>query len=583
MNIMQRVKTRREMPEGFQNMKASSRKKSKYSELDNLPLSYPNAAVLTALIKYQMIVDNVVPGAIAMDTNGRYLIEYYVRETSIECAVYNPANGLIIASLYDATKDEMKSAGEDNISLLILSLMEEILKDAEAREAYEEISYLLTNPADINDWQDFTDHVSIISDNVISRLKRKNQGFSIKNSFDKDTIGGIPLNSIQSNSFAVEAEIFGRVKVFKGKKILIYKDLKPNEFNGVYKFHTNEYVPELVAKINDSYYVPDTIIELCKLIKESTKIEPAFRNVLLYGDSGSGKTEGSYALAAGLGMPYVTYTCHPQTDNFDLIGQFVPVTDRNCGCMSIPDWLQENHLPQVSEVYENPKETYKKITGKKRVPATISTEDVVGLLFEKMFHIMGSNEQKNKEFVFVHSEIIEALKNGYLVEIQEPTVILNEGVLVGLNAILAGGYIRLTNGERIYRHPDSIVVFTTNSSEYGGYGKLSNSVLSRCSLVYEMKTPDIDEMVLRAVKKTKFQDRDLLYKMATCIEDVAVKVKESGNKDGVTGFRELISWISAYRILGNIGKAAIPTVINKATFDQELRGEIEDIIATELM
>lgn len=66
--------------------------------------------------------------------------------------------------------------------------------------------------------------------------------------------------------------------------------------------------------------------------------------------------------------------------------------------------------------------------------------------------------------------------------------------------------------------------------------------------------------------------------MATCIADIAEKAKDSGIKDGVTGFRELINWISAYRILGDVVKAAYPSVINKSTFDNAFKEEIEDLV-----
>lgn len=48
---------------------------------------------------------------------------------------------------------------------------------------------------------------------------------------------------------------------------------------------------------------------------------------------------------------------------------------------------------------------------------------------------------------------IKALKNGYLVEIQEPSTILQPGVLVGLNSLLEqSGTITLPTGEVILRH-----------------------------------------------------------------------------------------------------------------------------------
>jgi len=579
MNILQQILRKRELPEELSSLKKSSQKSMYTTTMDMIPFVQVNASVVIALFKYQKIIDGIIPGGIAIDTNGRYLVEYYLQDEKTECAVYNPSNGSITASIYNHGVMEYYDCDKEDMSLLILSLMEVILSDSEARTAYNNISTFLSFPKEIKDWDDFSNQIGVISDNVVSRLKIQNKSYSIKNNFSMiNVVSEIPLNSFLSKAFEVKTEFVGRIRAFKGQKVIVAKETIPENFNGAYKFSNTVYEENMVAKISNTYYIPEDILEICKLIKSSTEITPAFRDVLLYGDSGSGKTAGSYAIAAGLGMPYVTYNCHPQTDNFDLIGQFVPATG-NGNSISIKEWLIANHLPTVEDVYSNPKDTYKELTGKKRV-SSVETSEVISELFKKMLEKAQGTGSK-KDFIFVPSEIIEALKNGYLCEIQEPTVILNEGVLVGLNAILAGGYIRLANGERVYRHPDSVIVFTTNSSDYAGYGKMSNSVLSRCSLVYRMDTPSIDEMVARAMKKTGFNDRILITKMATCIVDVADRIKESGARDGVTGFRELINWISAYRVLNDIMKSAYPAVINKSTFDMELKNEVEDIIITE--
>lgn len=580
MNILGQIMKKREMPMELDKLGKSTRKSMYTATLDMFPFVQINASVVVALLKYQAILDGTIPGGLAMDKNGRYLAEYYLDDEKTECAVYNPFNGSVMASIYNHGNMEDYDCDKEDMSLLILSLMEVILSDNEAKVAYDSISTFLSFPKEIKDWSDFSNQIGIISDNIVSRLKIQGKTYSIENNFSTITsVSKIPLNSFLSKTFEIETEFAGRIRAFKGQKMMAIKETDPEKFNGAYKFSNTVYKENMVAKISDSYYVPESILEICKLIKSSTNISPAFRDVLLYGDSGSGKTAGSYAIAAGLGMPYVTYTCHPQTDNFDLIGQFVPATGSG-DSISIKEWLITNHLPTVEDVYSNPKETYKELTGRKRV-SSVDTSEVISELFKKMLEKTQGTGSK-KDFVFVPSEIIEALKNGYLCEIQEPTVILNEGVLVGLNAILAGGYIRLANGERVYRHPDSVIVFTTNSSDYAGYGKMSNSVLSRCSLVYKMDTPSIDEMVVRAMKKTGFSDQTLVTKMATCIVDIADKIKDSGVKDGVTGFRELINWISAYRVLNDIKKAAYPAVINKSTFDVELKDEVEDLIRTEL-
>lgn len=50
------------------------------------------------------------------------------------------------------------------------------------------------------------------------------------------------------------------------------------------------------------------------------------RNFLLRGPAGTGKTEGARAIAAGLNLPYMKYTCSAGTEIFDLVGQVFPDT-----------------------------------------------------------------------------------------------------------------------------------------------------------------------------------------------------------------------------------------------------------------
>lgn len=516
MNIIQAITKKRAFPDALRMLSKRGKLKSAYNRTDLIPYSEVNSTVATALFKYQKIREGVTPGGIAIDTNGRYLVEYYLDNDQIELAVYNSKNGTVMAAIYDMDSKKIKEykMESNDMSLIVLSILPIALENEEAGSAFNQIAFSFLYSKEEEDWKQFTDYIGLISDNVISRLKAG----TIKNSFAKEeSFQCIPPNTINANSFEVAEELCGRIRFFKKIEYKKPSEITPEEFNGRYKYSTIEFKQE-VAQIGKTYYVPEKIVEICQLIQSSTGMESPLRDVLLIGDSGSGKTEGCRAIAAGLGLPYVTYTCHPQTDNFDLVGQFVPATD-------------------------------------------------------------GENSDK-REFKFVPSEIIEAIKNGYLVEIQEPTVIVNEGVLVGLNSILAGGYIRLANGERVQRHPDSVICFTTNKASYAGYGNLSNSVLSRCSLVYQMDTPSIDEMVLRAMKKTEIpkKEKGIVEKMATCIYDVAEKAKDAGISDGVTGFRELISWINCYRVLGDAVKAAYPTVINKSSFDDDFREEVEDMI-----
>lgn len=51
------------------------------------------------------------------------------------------------------------------------------------------------------------------------------------------------------------------------------------------------------------------------------------RNFLLRGPAGTGKTQGAMAIAAGLHLPYMKYTCSASTEVFDFVGMVFPNTD----------------------------------------------------------------------------------------------------------------------------------------------------------------------------------------------------------------------------------------------------------------
>ena len=114
-----------------------------------------------------------------------------------------------------------------------------------------------------------------------------------------------------------------------------------------------------------------------------------------------------------------------------------------------------------------------------RVDQRIVEGGCVGLLIVRMaFESLGwgliwpeQPQGGGQRFSYVETDFLRALKNGYVVEIQEPTTIVQPGVLVGLNSLLEqGGSITLPTGEIIRRHPDAVVVVTTNVSYEGCRG-----------------------------------------------------------------------------------------------------------------
>ena len=169
---------------------------------------------------------------------------------------------------------------------------------------------------------------------------------------------------------------------------------------------------------------------------------------------------------------------------------------------------------------------------------------------------------------------MRALKYGYVCEIQEPTVIMQPGVLVGLNSLLEqGGMITLPTGEVIRRHPDAVVVITTNIS-YEGCRNLNQSVLDRMSLTEDIELPTPEVMVQRAMSVTGCEDDYMVSRMVQVVNDMADYCRKNGITDGSCGMRGLIDWILSAEITGDPYKSALSTVISKATADEEDRNAL---------
>ena len=83
-------------------------------------------------------------------------------------------------------------------------------------------------------------------------------------------------------------------------------------------------------------------------------------------------------------------------------------------------------------------------------------------------------------------ENLEIISKSYL---SLSTVISKQGVLVGLNSLLDNcKAIKLITGEVIERHPDTVIILTTNT-DYNGCKELNQSIISRMNLIFDMDTP----------------------------------------------------------------------------------------------
>lgn len=148
------------------------------------------------------------------------------------------------------------------------------------------------------------------------------------------------------------------------------------------------------------------------------------------------------------------------------------------------------------------------------------------------------------------------------------TTIVQPGVLVGLNSLLEqSGSITLPTGEIIERHPDAVVVVTTNIS-YEGCRGMNQSVLDRMSLVRDIELPEPEVMVQRVMSVTGASDEYQVSQMVQVVNDLSDYCRKNSITDGSYGMRSLVDWVISTEITGDPYESALYTIISKATSDE---------------
>lgn len=219
-----------------------------------------------------------------------------------------------------------------------------------------------------------------------------------------------------------------------------------------------------------------------EVVRNWNRDEMKITTILLEGDAGSGKTQLAKALSADFNLPYTKVTCFADMDKSDVLGSILPV------------------LPE---------------------------EDKTGTI----------------EYQYYPSEIVRAYENGWLLEIQEPTVIRDAGVLMALNSALEpDGSLNLPT--RIaHRHPDFIAVITTNRG-YNGFRPLNEALRDRVQHAEKLDLPPKAVMTERAKAKTGSDSKAILSLFADTIILLDETARANGIK-GVAGMRSYLFWVDA--------------------------------------
>lgn len=235
-----------------------------------------------------------------------------------------------------------------------------------------------------------------------------------------------------------------------------------------------------------------------EVLKNWHRGEMKISTILLEGDAGSGKTQLAKALSANFNLPYTKITCFADMDKSDVLGSILPV--------------------------------------------------------------LSDDQSSTVEYKYYPSEIVRAYENGWLLEIQEPTVIRDAAVLMALNSALEpDGSLNLPT-RIVRRHPDFIAVITTNRG-YQGTRPLNEALRDRVQHAEKLDLPPKSVMIQRAAAKTGYQEESVLATLAETIMLLDDTARANAIK-GAAGMRSYIFWVDAIAR----GESAQMSLYNKVLY-----------------
>lgn len=544
-------------------------------------------------------------GAVGQIDTNKSVAEYKssVGPDAYHLVVFDTASGSALASVYDKNTELIEQyvahPSQRDGAAIFFALMPFLMSDAEFDETFQE--YYDQFIAGYPDMAKATESMAILCDNAYRRIKDDTCPAHINITVDKSgNLMRVSQGQLDSGSFVPTSVTAGEFTIFAKTGPAVIKKagvvVEHTDFVGKYPLTPGRTLSalelSLIPKLPEWYIIPPEVVDICKHAQKTTGRPMQMRNFLLRGPAGTGKTMGAKAIAAGLGLPYMKYTCSANTEIFDFTGMIFPETDavstgspeldrereilKSMGGISYANVAKLMRLPDLDDMDYDPAGVYQALTGVENLAATV--QDCMSVVLEKVTEKVqalskrAENRQSSgQNYTYVETDFVKALKHGYLVEVQEPSTIIQPGVLVGLNSLLEQeGSITLPTGEIIRRHPDTVVIVTTNVS-YEGCRSMNQSVVDRMSLVKDIELPEPEVMVQRAMAVTGCADEYLVSQMVQVVNDMADYCRKNSITDGACGMRSLIDWVISAEISGDPYLSAKYTVISKATADEEDR------------
>ena len=540
-------------------------------------LHAPTLRALLAFVKLVSATENGLNtdglGAIGHQGN-TYRISEYRSGNKTDCVVFNPITGKFNAVQIEDGSQVLKpyslGAGNGSGSCLLFCLMPVLSEDDEFRQKFQELTSHYERG-----WPDMNtafECALVLCDNVYRRIESSKQLGTDGVKISIPTTGNISVitqMAMDSGNYAPTGASYGNFTIMQMSGTVAAKPTSFQKEDFVSKYTLSNRIltdreRAMVPTLPYWYIIPKEVVRVCEHAKATTATSQPMRNFLFRGEAGTGKTMGAQAIAAGLNLPYTLMTCSANTEITDLVGQFIPDTN------GLPNCPPVENLPRISDITMHPPSVYMMLTGEYDESKT--EDDVLQKLIEiAVGNLMEKEDAGGQRIRYVDTPLVEAIRYGYVCELQEPSCIANPGVLVGLNSLLDNcQVITLPTGERVQRHPDTVIVVTTNS-DYSGCRDMNQSVISRMDLIYDIEAPDLNTMVKRVMNVTGFSDEQEATKMAIVVRDIAERCRQTMITDGSCGMREFKSWVLSTMVTKDPYESALSTIISSASADPDFR------------
>ncbi|WP_178279363.1 hypothetical protein [Clostridium sp. M62/1] len=485
--------------------------------------------------------------------------------------VYEPAsgawNGMVASGStlthYPQIGERGASGSELFTMLLFASITPEIRYDSECEDGFSQFRQQMEQG--YPDMEKAMCAAFILCDNFYRRIENaetlKGQGLV----FDGGCLqaGNLPFITtakLKNGEYALTKTYYGNFCVFQEKRIKERPTIR--DIAGKYKRNhpLTKAEEALVPALPENYEVSQETLEIVEAVCQTP-----MRVFMMAGEAGTGKTTSAKIAAQLLGLPYYFFTCGEATDEVDLVSSMIPNTGRREPAVPAV-------FPSFQDMKMDPATALERVTGiyEEETKEEEAFQRILKTLYEQGYQC----GQKEKDYVLVESSIVTGCRRPSLIEIQEPSVISKPGTLVKLNGLLDdGAAITLTNGEIVHRNPDTVIILTTNM-DYRGCKGFNESVLSRMRMILYSEPLTPEEMVARVQKRVGNANQALLEKMAKTVCEIQKYCHNEMIAGGVCGYREYEDWVWAYLIQKDVCKAALHTVIAKASPNKEEREEI---------